>query len=181
MVTITRLPIVGVLGSGTESHTARAQEVGRWLAQEKVHLLTGGGRGVMGAVSQAFAQTPNRTGQIIGIIPSATEDPHSGPKRGYPNPWVEIPIFTHLPLSGQRGTDPLSRNHINILSSAVLIALPGSSGTASEVSLALHYHRPLVAYLDDRADIAGLPDQALVACDFRAVQAFVRSHLKHQR
>ncbi len=132
----------------------------------------------MAAVSQAFAQTPKRTGQIVGIIPSAAHDPRSGPKVGYPNPWVEIPIFTHLPLSGQRGTDPLSRNHINILSSDVLIALPGSSGTASEVSLALHYTRPLVAYLNDRSDIEGLPDQARLESDFSAVQAFVRSHLK---
>jgi len=177
-VTISRLPIVGVMGSGTESHTTRAQEVGRWLAQEGVHLLTGGGAGVMHAVSKAFAETPDRIGQIIGILPSATHDPHSGPKTGYPNPWVEIPIFTHLPLSGERGTDPLSRNHINILSSNVLIALPGSTGTASEVALALHYGRPLVAYLEHRSDIPGLPDQALVEKDFSAVQAFVRSHLK---
>ena len=176
-----RLPIVGVMGSGTESHTERAQEVGRWLAQEGVHLLTGGGGGVMSAVSQTFAQTPNRTGQIIGIIPSATEDPRSGSKKGYPNPWVEIPIFTHLPLSGQRGTDPLSRNHINILSSDVLIALPGSSGTASEVALALHYKRPLIAYLNDRSDIAGLPDRTRVESDFHAVQAFVRSRLRQTR
>ena len=177
-MTITRLPIVGVMGSGTESHTARAQKVGRWLAQEGVHLLTGGGRGVMNAVSQAFAETPERTGMIIGIIPSAALDPRLGPKTAYPNPWVEIPIQTHLPLSGSRGTDPLSRNHINILSSDVLIALPGGTGTASEVTLALQYSRPLIAYLDHRSDIESLPDQALVEKDFSAVQAFVRSHLK---
>jgi len=176
-VTITRLPIVGVMGSGTESHTERAQEVGRWLAQEGVHLLTGGGGGVMSAVSQAFAETPERTGMIIGIIPSASDDPCSGPKAGYPNPWVEIPIRTHLPLSGTRGTDPLSRNHINILSSDVLIALPGSAGTASEVSLALQYRRPLVAYLDTRSDIEGLPAEARMESDFQRVQAFVRSCL----
>ena len=132
----------------------------------------------MSAVSQAFAETPNRQGMIIGIIPSAASDPGAGPKQGYPNPWVEIPIFTHLPLSGERGTDPLSRNHINILSSDVLIALPGSSGTASEVSLALDYNRPLVAYLNNRADIEGLPHQVRIESDFSALQAFVRSHLK---
>ena len=169
------------MGSGTESHTQRAQEVGRWLAQEGVHLLTGGGGGVMHAVSQAFAETPKKTGKkgmIIGIIPSAAPDPRLGPKSGYPNAWVEIPIFTHLPLSGENGTNPLSRNHINILSSDVLIALPGSAGTASEVSLALQYGRPLIAYLDTRSDIEGLPDQALVEKDFSAIQAFVRTHLK---
>lgn len=165
------------MGSGTESHTERARVVGSWLAQEGVHLLTGGGGGVMQAVSQAFAETPGRRGMVIGIIPSAVSPPPVGPKTGYPNPWVEIPIYTHLPLSGERGTDPLSRNHINILSSEVLIALPGGAGTASEVTLALHYGRSLVAYLNDRADIAGLPDQTLVEADFQRVQAFVRSCL----
>jgi uncharacterized protein (TIGR00725 family) len=169
------------MGSATESHTEYTHRVGMWLAQEGVHLLTGGGGGVMSAVSQAFAETPERKGEIkgkiIGIIPSAASDPRVGPKAGYPNPWVEIPIYTHLPLSGERGTEPLSRNHINILSSDVLIALPGGAGTASEVRLALQYGRPLVAYLNDRADIVGLPDQALVEHDFQRVQAFVRSCL----
>ncbi len=166
------------MGSGTQSHTARARQVGSWLAQTGVHLLTGGGGGVMRSVSQAFAETAGRKGLVIGIIPSAADDPLSGPKAGYPNPWVEIPIYTHLALSGEHGTEPLSRNHINILSSEVLIALPGGSGTASEVALALRYGRPLVAYLDERADIAGLPNPAVVEGEFSAVQAFVRAHLE---
>ena len=173
----TRLPIVGVMGSGTQSHTARARQVGSWLARTGVHLLTGGGGGVMSSVSQAFAETAGRKGLVIGIIPSAADGPVSGPKAGYPNPWVEIPIHTHLALSGERGTEPSSRNHINILSSDVLIALPGGAGTASEVALALRYSRPLVAYLGGRTDIAGLPDRAVVEGDFSAVQAFVRAHL----
>ena len=173
----TRLPIVGVMGSGSQPHAVRARQVGSWLARTGVHLLTGGGRGVMSAVSQAFAETVGRQGLVIGIIPSATHDPLAGPKTGYPNPWVEIPIYTHLPLSGDSGTEPLSRNHINILSANVVIALPGGPGTASEVDLALHYGRPLVAYLNRRADIKGLPDQAVVESDFSAVQAFVHTHL----
>ncbi len=173
----TRLPIVGVMGSGSQPHAVRARQVGSWLARTGVHLLTGGGRGVMSAVSQAFAETVGRRGLVIGIIPSATHDPLAGPKTGYPNPWVEIPIYTHLPLSGDSGTEPLSRNHINILSANVVIALPGGPGTASEVDLALRYGRPLVAYLDRRADIEGLSDQAVVENDFSAVQAFVRTHL----
>ena len=165
------------MGSGTQSHIARAHQVGSWLARTGVHLLTGGGGGVMRSVSQAFAETAGRKGLVIGIIPSAADDSASGPKAGYPNPWVEIPIYTHLALSGDRGTEPLSRNHINILSSDVLIALPGGAGTASEVALALRYGRPLVAYLDERADIVSLPDQAVVEDEFSAVQAFVRGYL----
>lgn len=176
-----RRPIVGVMGSGVQPHTERASQVGAWLARAGVHLLTGGGRGVMHSVSQAFAQTTSRRGLVIGIIPSAAHDPASSPKAGYPNPWVEIPIYTHLALSGERGTEPLSRNHINILSSDVLIALPGGPGTASEVALALRYGRPLVAYLDAPTDIAGLPAQAVVEGDFATVQAFVRCHLSPGR
>ncbi|MCE2484701.1 MAG: hypothetical protein J4F42_04265 [Desulfurellaceae bacterium] len=173
----TRLPIVGVMGSGSQPHAVRARQVGSWLAQAGVHLLTGGGRGVMAAVSQTFAETAGRRGLVIGIIPSATDELLAEPKTGYPNPWVEIPIYTHLSLSGERGTEPLSRNHINILSADVVIALPGGAGTASEVALALRYGRPLVAYLDRRTDIEDLPDQAVVENDFSAVQAFVRAHL----
>src|SRR5262245_42721662 len=108
-----RTPIVGVMGSGKHPHGDRASEIGQWLAREGVHLLTGGGAGVMAAVSQAFYETPNRRGLVIGIIPSA--EGAILPKVGYPNQWVEIPIFTHLPLSGKRGTEPMSRNHINVL------------------------------------------------------------------
>jgi predicted Rossmann-fold nucleotide-binding protein len=177
----TRLAIVGVMGSGSDSHRERAAALGQWLAREGVHLLTGGGSGVMSAVSEAFCGVPERRGLVIGVLPG--EEPANGstapaaPRPGYPNPWVEIPIFTHLPLSGRRGLDPRSRNHINVLSSDVLIALPGGAGTASEVALALRYRRPVIAHLDERGQIDGLPDEAVVASDLAAVQEFVRSHL----
>lgn len=173
---MTRLPIVAVIGSGTEPHTERATLVGRWLAEEGVHLLTGGGRGVMAAVSQAFAETPERKGLVIGVLPS--EEGHVRPRKGYPNPWIEIPIMTHLPFSGDRGTDPLSRNHINVLSAAVVIALPGGAGTASEVMLAVSYGRPLVAFLDAPDQIPGLPRGVIVRSDLKDVQAFVRSAIQ---
>jgi uncharacterized protein (TIGR00725 family) len=165
------------MGSGTEANRERAEEVGRWLATEDVHLLTGGGPGVMDAVSRAFHQVEGRKGLVIGIFPSSEEGERYAPKEGYPNPWIEIPIYTHLPLTGKRGTEPLSRNHINVLSSDVLIALPGSHGTASEVALALRYGRPIVAYLDRRDQIEGLADEVPVETDLSKVKGFVRSKL----
>ncbi|MBW2193723.1 MAG: molybdenum cofactor carrier protein, partial [Deltaproteobacteria bacterium] len=111
-----RFPIVGVMGSGSKAHKDRAGILGQWLAEENVHLLTGGGGGVMEAVSRAFYETPHRKGFVIGILPGTVSDQDYQSAPGYPNPWVEIPIYTHLPLSGIRGTDPMSRNHINILS-----------------------------------------------------------------
>jgi len=134
----------------------------------------------MSAVSEAFCGVPERRGLVIGVLPG--DEPADGSaaathRPGYPNPWIEIPIFTHLPLSGRRGLDPRSRNHINVLSSDVLVALPGGAGTASEVALALRYRRPVIAYLDERGQVDGLPNEAIVESDLAAVQNFVRAHL----
>jgi uncharacterized protein (TIGR00725 family) len=171
-----RLPIVGVMGSGINAYEGRAQQVGSWLATEDVHLLTGGGGGVMEAVSRAFHETAGRRGMVIGVLPSSASDP-AEPKRGYPNPWVEIPIFTHLPLTGERGTDPLSRNAINLLSSDVLVFLPGAAGTASEAHLAVAYERPAIAYLLSRSEIPNLPNGLPDTAAFEDVQRFVRAAL----
>jgi uncharacterized protein (TIGR00725 family) len=175
-----RLPIVAVLGSGSEAHEARAAEVGAWLAGEGVHLLTGGGGGVMAAVSQAFFEAPSRRGLVIGVLPAAGLD-DARPKPGYPNPWTEISIATHLPYSGERGTDPLSRNHINLLSADVTIFLPGGAGTASEARLAVQYGRAAVAYLRARTEIPDLPPEVPVVAAFTELQRFVRQALAQAR
>jgi uncharacterized protein (TIGR00725 family) len=174
-----RLPIVTVLGSGVEPHEERATEVGVWLAGQGVHLLTGGGGGVMAAVSRAFFQAPGRRGLVIGVLPAAAPG-DARPRPGYPNPWVEIAIATHLPLSGQRGTDPLSRNHINLLSADLAILLPGGAGTASEAQLAVRYGRPAVAYVGSRAEIPDLPSEIPDVASLPELQAFVRRALTDQ-
>ena len=176
-MTVTRLPVVGVLGSGSIAHQERAQTLGCWLAGQGVHLLTGGGGGVMSAVSRAFSEVPTRRGLVIGIIPGATQWETSEPRQGYPNPWVEMAVFTHLQMSGRDGMDPMSRNHINVLSANVLLALPGGAGTASEVSLALRYGRPLIAYLRSRDEIPDLPAVVPVENDLKRVKEFVREKI----
>lgn len=170
-----KLPIVGVIGSGSESHEALAGPLGRWLASQPVHLLTGGGQGVMASVSRAFAEVQPRIGQVIGILPSASGS--VGLRSGYPNAWVEIPIVTHLPLSGVDGMSEQSRNHLVVLTSRCLIALPGGAGTASEIALALRYGRPLLAYGADPRSFGALREQLTVTTDFAAVCAFVRQHI----
>ena len=172
------LPIVGVMGSGNTAHADRAVPIGRWLAGLGVHLLTGGGGGVMMAVSQAFYETPARKGVVLGIVPSAQADARLGAKEGYPNPWVEVPIFTHLHLSGSSGTDPRSRNHINVLSSDAIIALPGGHGTSSEIRLALHYRRPIVAFLKHSDEIPNLPRGVRVRHDFEAVKKIIEGEIE---
>ena len=79
---VTRLPVVGVLGSGSVAHQERARALGRWLAGEGVHLLTGGGGGVMSAVSQAFSEVSDRRGLVIGIIPAARQGEAFEPRPG---------------------------------------------------------------------------------------------------
>ena len=127
-------------------------------------------------VSRGFFEAPNRPGLVLGILPAAAEGLGSPPD-GYPNRWVEVPIQTHLHLSGTQGTDLASRNPINVLSSDVVIALPGSWGTRSEIELAVLYGRPLVAYLRDRAEIPQLPETVTVVSALEELQGFVRAAL----
>ena len=168
-----RLPIVGVMGAGAHAHEGLAVPLGRRLARLGVHLLTGGGTGVMTSVSRAFAEVEDRAGVVIGVLPLAVQD--GGPAAGgeYPNQWVEVPIRTHL---GKLGADTSSRNHVNILTSDVVVALPGSVGTASEVELSLEYRRPIILFGDlARAD--ALPPQVATAATVDEVIAFVRRSL----
>jgi uncharacterized protein (TIGR00725 family) len=180
-MSVQRLPVVGVLGSGSAAHGERARALGSWLARQGVHLLTGGGRGVMEAVSQAFSEVPDRSGLVIGVLPCAEEGAAFEPRRGYPNPWVEVSVQTHLPLSGTRGQEPMSRNHINVLSSDVLVALPGGAGTASEVALALRYGRPVIAFVGCRDEIPDLPASVRAEGDLERVEEFVRAELGADR
>ena len=168
---------IGVLGSGTDEHDDLAHDVGTLLAGLGVNLLTGGGQGVMASVSRAFSHAPRRRGVCIGIIPCVSEEERAKPRIGYPNEFVELAIYTHLPYSGMRGKDELSRNHINVLSSAALIALPGGHGTSAEVELALDYGKPLIAFARDAALVKHFPAAVLRASTIGRVEEFVRRHV----
>jgi len=164
--------IVGVMGSSEDPHTELAGAVGRLLAAEGYHLLTGGGGGVMAAVSEAFAAVPRRRGKVIGVLRAAGTArtvASAKARRSYalkraPNPWVEIPVYTHLPLSGAEGKDPLSRNHINVLTADAVVVLPGGSGTLSELELAVEYGWPVILCIADHT--VGGHDAAALAQRF---------------
>ena len=172
-----RRPVIGVMGSGVERHDTLAGAVGTWIAGQGFHLLTGGGEGVMAAVGEAFAAVPEHRGLIIGVLPSDDDAQRCHAPAGYPNRWVELAIRTHLPLSGARGTAPLSRNHINVLTADVVVALPGGPGTASEVRLATRYGRPCVAFVADRSQIPDLPDEVQCASTLSEMADFVLKYL----
>jgi uncharacterized protein (TIGR00725 family) len=168
---------VGVMGSGTDEHDALGRDIGELLAHVGVNLLTGGGRGVMTSVSRAFVQTSRKRGICIGIIPCFSESERSRPKDGYPNEFVELPIYTHLPHSGPRGKEDLSRNHINILSSVAVIALPGEQGTVTEVSLAVDYRRPVIAYSPQKHLVEHFSKAVPRATTLREVEEFLGRYL----
>jgi uncharacterized protein (TIGR00725 family) len=169
---------VGVIGSGNSEHVDHSQAVGEALADLGVNLLTGGGRGVMTAVSRAFTRRTGSRGICIGIIPCASENDRATPKDGYPNEFVELAIYTHLPYSGEQGMHDLSRNHINVLSCVAIVALPGEHGTASEVSLAMRYGKPVVAYAPAPALVQHFPPSVPRAGSIDEVRRFLRPYLE---
>ena len=168
---------VGVMGSGLDSHDALAHDVGQLLADLELNLLTGGGRGVMESVSRAFIEARRGKGICIGIIPCSETDPCT-PKDGYPKRFVELPIYTHLPLSGEQGEDTLSRNHINVLSCDAVVALPGSAGTASELALAARYGKPTIVYSPDLTLVSRFPAAIRRATTLDEVRRFLIEHLR---
>lgn len=165
------------MGSSARAYEGLAVPLGRWLASVGVNLLTGGGAGTMEAVSRAFSEVRPRAGQVIGVLPADLPDGIAVPRAGYPNPFVELAIFTHLPLSGIAGTDARSRNHINILSSDVVIVLPGSEGTESEMALAVRYGKPVIAFFGDHGVDWKPPPGVPIARSMAEVERFVRDTL----
>ncbi len=141
---INRLPIVGVMGSGKDSWKELSSPLGEALGRRKVHLLTGGGQGVMTEVAAAFCSVPERIGISIGILPTEKIDGKFNLREGYPNQYIELPIIT--PLGVFDGIDGVNRNFVNILTADIVIALPGSQGTKNEVELAIKFKRPLVLF-----------------------------------
>jgi predicted Rossmann-fold nucleotide-binding protein len=140
-----KYPIIGVLCGAREVKDkdvqSRCEEVGSLLAELGLHLLTGGGTGAMHIVCRAFVESPKRlpTGHAIGIIPAKSDDEPTIPKDKYPNPYIEIPIYTHL--ASREGKSLFSRNHLNVLTPDAIIALDGGDGTDCEVALVEDYSR----------------------------------------
>lgn len=165
--------VVGVMGSGENSWEEYSIPLGKWLAQNNYHLITGSGKGVMISVAQAFCTTDARLGLSIGVVPTeqTLENTYIS-KAGYPNPWVEMAIIS--PLSTFTGEDPnqVSRNHIIILTSHVIVALPGSKGTRNEVALALRFQKPLILFGPDK-EFSEFPEEISRTNHLNKVQEFV--------
>ncbi len=142
--------VLGVIGSGSNPYAEFSIPLGYWIAEQGFHLVNGGGGGVMEGVARGYQSFPGTRGMVLGILPAsapcttAEERSSFTPQSGYPNPYINIPIRTHLPLSGSKGKETGSRNHIVVLTADIVIALPGAEGTRSEIQLCLEYKKPVV-------------------------------------
>ena len=181
-----RLPIVGVMGSAQEDCAELARPLGQLIARSRCHLVPGGRGGAMEAVSRAFCSVEGRQGYALGILPEGS----------VANPFVEIPIYTQLSAENERSSPGWrwSRNHINIRTSTVVIALPGGAGTASELERAAGgpHERPCLAFLGTEGRIAQLQRtverevitgnglRIPVAVEVSEVEAFLAKHLNRR-
>jgi uncharacterized protein (TIGR00725 family) len=124
---------VSVIGSGAE-HVARAEEVGRLLAQRGCTVVTGGGAEVMAAAARGAKAAGGAT---IGILP--------GERRQDANEWVEHVVVTGIGHA---------RNLAVVASGDAVIAVGGSWGTLAEIGFARRLGRPVVI-LDPGWEIEG--------------------------
>ncbi|MFT3717470.1 DNA-binding protein [Pseudorhodoferax sp.] len=168
------MAIIGVMGSGKDEWPEWATPLGTWIASHGFDLLTGAGQGVMVSVARAFASTPGRRGRSIGIVPSEAHASRGFvPVAGYPNPFVDLPIVTPLPRKEVGASDDaLNRNHVNVLTSDVVIALPGGRGTLDEIRLAMRFAKPLIC-LGPVGAFEGVPPRSHIVQSLDRVQAFV--------
>jgi len=114
---------VSVVGSGAE-HEARAEEVGRLLAERGCTVVTGG----LGEVMAAAARGAKKAGGVtIGILP--------GESRAEANEWIDHVVATGIGHA---------RNFAVVASGDAVIAVGGSWGTISELAFARRLERPVV-------------------------------------
>jgi uncharacterized protein (TIGR00725 family) len=112
-----------VIGSGRE-HEARAEEVGRLLAERGCTVVTGGLGEVMAAASRGAKEAGGTT---IGILP--------GERREDANPWVDLVVVTGIGHA---------RNLAVVGSGDAVIAVGGSWGTLAEIAFASRLGRKVV-------------------------------------
>ena len=129
---------VAVIGSGAE-HEARAEEVGRLLAEHGCTVVCGGLGEVMAAAARG---AKSAGGTTVGILPGET------PTEA--NEWIDHTVAT--------GTGH-ARNLAVAASGDAVIAVGGAWGTLSEIGFAGVLGRPVVI-LEPGWAIEGVPRAA---------------------
>ena len=101
-----------------------AEEIGGMIANLGCILVCGG----LGGAMEAAAKGAKRAGGMtIGILP--------GKEKGDANPYIDVALPTSIGYA---------RNTIVACSADIVIALPGSYGTNSEICYGLVYDRPVI-------------------------------------
>ena len=100
-----------------------AQEVGIIIGRQGVVYVCGGLEGVM---REAAKGAKKAGGLTIGLLP--------GTDKKTANPYIDIPLPT---------TIGYARNAMVACSADIIVALPGSHGTACEISYGFIYKRPI--------------------------------------
>jgi uncharacterized protein (TIGR00725 family) len=129
---------VSVIGSGAE-HIARAEEVGRLLAERGCTVVCGGVGEVMAAAARGAKAAGGTT---IGILP--------GSNRDEANEWIDHVVVTDLGHP---------RNALVAASGDGVIAVGGSYGTLTEIGFARIYGRAVVI-LEPGLRVEGVPRAA---------------------
>jgi uncharacterized protein (TIGR00725 family) len=129
---------VSVIGSGAE-HIARAEEVGRLLAERGCTVVCGGVGEVMAAAARGAKAAGGTT---IGILP--------GSNRDEANEWIDHVVVTDLGHA---------RNALVAASGDGVIAVGGSHGTLTEIGFARIYGRAVVI-LEPGLRVEGVPRAA---------------------
>ena len=125
---------VAVIGSGRE-HEARAEEVGRLLAERGCTVVTGGRGEVMAAAARGAKKAGGTT---IGILP--------GESRAEANEWIDHVVVTGIGHA---------RNLAVAASGDAVIALGGNWGTLTEIGFARRLGRRVVV-LDSGWELEGV-------------------------
>ena len=118
--------LISVIGGSSISAKVEdlAESVGRMIAELECILVCGG----LGGAMEAAARGAKRAGGMtIGVLPGKEKDDA--------NPYIDIALPT---------TIGYARNTIVAASGDIVIALPGSYGTNSEICYALVYGRPVI-------------------------------------
>jgi uncharacterized protein (TIGR00725 family) len=126
---------ISVVGSGAD-HTARAEEVGRLLAERGCTVVCGGLGEVMAAAARGAKAAGGTT---IGILP--------GTSRADANEWID-----HVVVTGLGHT----RNALVAASGDAVIAVGGAYGTLTEIGFARILGRPVVI-VEPGPEVEGVP------------------------
>jgi len=119
-----RIAVIGHDGEVPPDVEAMAEQIGQEIARHDCILICGGRSGIMEAACRGARKAGGRT---VGILP--TLDGHDA------NRFVDIGITTGMGYA---------RNSLVVSSADAVIAIHGSTGTLSEIGMALNYDRPVV-------------------------------------